>query len=579
MKKRFYLIFLIIIFLAVGFSVAAVSIGEKRTFNIDPDYDVINRDELVGVLQATSNRTLFYLDENWWDGLSLTDKDRVRSALRSLGSEFDSHIYPKLTDTFGHEAKPGIDNDNAIAILVHPMGKNSGGYFNPRDQYSKLQSPLSNQKEMVYLNSDYVTSSLAKSFLAHEFVHLISFNQKENLLDSKEEVWLNEARAEYAPTLLGYDESFNSSNLKSRVGIFLKNPSDSLTEWNSKVQDYGALNLFTQYLVDRYGIEVLVDSLHYKGSGIDSLNHALEKNGYSQKFSDVFTDWTLAVLLNNCSIGQKYCFNNPDLEGMKVTPDLNFLPATRSTLGVSSSAKNWQGNWTKFIGGNGTVKIEFIGNPDNIFRVPYIVNRKSGGYYIDYLELDERQRGQVTISNAESLIIVPSVQTKTLGFISPELAISYFWSVSVVDDPEDSKVVTNPKYLDKPIADMTSTELKAKIAEIKDLLSQLTNQLASLGMPVQEDSKIPVRSSCSFDKNLKLGLKGNDVECLQEFLKNQGSDIYPEGLVTGYFGPLTKAAVIRFQEKYAQDILAPINLIRGTGYVGKMTLAKISQLR
>ena len=70
----------------------------------------------------------------------------------------------------------------------------------------------------------------------------------------------------------------------------------------------------------------------------------------------------------------------------------------------------------------------------------------------------------------------------------------------------------------------------------------------------------------------------SDVKCLQEFLKNQGMDIYPEGLVTGNFANLTKAAVIRFQEKYALDILTPIGLSKGTGYVGIQTRAKINKI-
>ena len=65
---------------------------------------------------------------------------------------------------------------------------------------------------------------------------------------------------------------------------------------------------------------------------------------------------------------------------------------------------------------------------------------------------------------------------------------------------------------------------------------------------------------------------------MQSFLKAQGTDIYPEGLVTGNFGSLTKAAVIRFQEKYASDILTPVGLLKGSGYVGAKTIAKINQL-
>jgi len=81
------------------------------------------------------------------------------------------------------------------------------------------------------------------------------------------------------------------------------------------------------------------------------------------------------------------------------------------------------------------------------------------------------------------------------------------------------------------------------------------------------------------ENNLYYGMRNNDeVSCLQEFLKNQGAEIYPEGLVTGNFLSLTKAAVIRFQEKYASEILTPWEIEKGTGFVGETTRAKINQL-
>jgi len=41
---------------------------------------------------------------------------------------------------------------------------------------------------------------------------------------------------------------------------------------------------------------------------------------------------------------------------------------------------------------------------------------------------------------------------------------------------------------------------------------------------------------------------------------------------------LTQQAVIRFQEKYASEILTPLGLPNGTGYVGAATRSKINQL-
>ena len=87
-------------------------------------------------------------------------------------------------------------------------------------------------------------------------------------------------------------------------------------------------------------------------------------------------------------------------------------------------------------------------------------------------------------------------------------------------------------------------------------------------------------ASCQkFENNLYYGLTNNsEVRCLQEFLKNQGAEIYPEGLVSGNFLSLTQTAVIHFQEKYASEILAPFGLQKGTGFVGPATRVKINQL-
>ncbi len=80
-----------------------------------------------------------------------------------------------------------------------------------------------------------------------------------------------------------------------------------------------------------------------------------------------------------------------------------------------------------------------------------------------------------------------------------------------------------------------------------------------------------------FSQNLKLGSNNKEVEMLQTCLA-KFSDIYPNGEINGNFGQKTKTAVIKFQEKYASEILAPSNITKGTGDVKSATREKLNAI-
>lgn len=81
--------------------------------------------------------------------------------------------------------------------------------------------------------------------------------------------------------------------------------------------------------------------------------------------------------------------------------------------------------------------------------------------------------------------------------------------------------------------------------------------------------------SFQFKNDLILGSKGKEVEELQKCLA-KNPEIYPEGEINGYFGKKTKEAVIRFQEKYKEEILKPLGLEKGTGEVKGKTKEKLN---
>lgn len=106
--------------------------------------------------------------------------------------------------------------------------------------------------------------------------------------------------------------------------------------------------------------------------------------------------------------------------------------------------------------------------------------------------------------------------------------------------------------------------------------------LENAGFVLNEDTGIRekiniLESSFSFTQNLTLKNQSNDVTELQKCLAKDKS-VYPEGVVSGYFGVKTKVAVIKFQEKYKDEILVPAGLDRGNGEVKPLTRKKLNEV-
>jgi peptidoglycan hydrolase-like protein with peptidoglycan-binding domain len=134
----------------------------------------------------------------------------------------------------------------------------------------------------------------------------------------------------------------------------------------------------------------------------------------------------------------------------------------------------------------------------------------------------------------------------------------------------------------------------------KEVINQLVSQILEKQKQLPEISKSskyqslkeklqqhPLKNELKnfrFKKVLMEGMRNKDIKYLQIILNlDNDTKIKDKGLgsftnETEYFGYFTKQAVIKFQEKYKEDILKPINKDKGTGIVGIMTIMKLNEI-
>lgn len=129
----------------------------------------------------------------------------------------------------------------------------------------------------------------------------------------------------------------------------------------------------------------------------------------------------------------------------------------------------------------------------------------------------------------------------------------------------------------------TISEAELRAAGLSD--TEVALFMSLLGGSTTTTSMTSSNRGCDADylRDLTRGSQGADVQNLQEFLNDAGFTVSATGagsvgMESMFYGPATAAAVTRMQEAYAADILAPVNLTRGTGYFGAGSRAQVRKL-
>jgi len=118
----------------------------------------------------------------------------------------------------------------------------------------------------------------------------------------------------------------------------------------------------------------------------------------------------------------------------------------------------------------------------------------------------------------------------------------------------------------------------ATVEELQAQISALLAQLQSLQAQLNQVQGTTQTWCHNFDVNLKIGMGGSEVVALQTALEKEGFSISSDEKNNQNFDESTASAVSGFQEKYADEILTPLGLKYGTGFVGKSTRAKLNAL-
>ncbi|KYC64511.1 hypothetical protein B4099_1027 [Heyndrickxia coagulans] len=278
--------------------------GDSKSFYVQ---------NLENGIYSSMNATLLYSGTRaniWVHNNQLTS---AQAAL--LGKEFDQKIYSSDVDNFG--APSDVDQNGKVNILCYDIqdgfngsGGYVAGYFSPQDLYNYSYS---NQSEIFYIDtyplmglSGTKDVSQAYTTLAHEFEHMINFNQKvfvQGLTDT--DTWMDEGLA------MAAEQIYTGAALGDRIDYYNEDTAitngHSLLYWDydgDVLANYALSYLFMAYLQKQCGqgnriYKALIDDHHSDYQAVQNIIHKYIDPNLS--FGQFMTNFRAALTLKEDS--------------------------------------------------------------------------------------------------------------------------------------------------------------------------------------------------------------------------------------------------------------------------------------
>lgn len=334
LKRIFDIALLSFLTAIISFSANAATLGDRVRFVISDTFALPGQEEAVATVRFAGKHADLWIEDDLW---TFFDEKKEREASELLRI-FDEELYDKLISFWGTEANPGVDNDSKVSILLLNLQNGIAGFSSSADFEPARAGLLGNGREMFYVNAGILGRGAEKAVLAHEFQHVISFNQKKSVNGYREDTWVNELRSEYSSQLaLG-------TIPEDRLRAFLKTPDDSLGEWKNDPANYGGVAVFAAYVASRFGSRVFPTIMSRPSIGIPSLEETFLIFSHNLGgFTEVFRDWVLANVFNRFWIADgRYGYRSNAFAGKKfIIP----TPVSLSGAGAvyfSDRIKDWQ---------------------------------------------------------------------------------------------------------------------------------------------------------------------------------------------------------------------------------------------
>jgi hypothetical protein len=342
---------------------------EFYSYNFETD----EYEQIAATLRAGELNINIWVEDGEWSNNHVTE-GVVQSILNGLLYETpQGSINPAdgilniIHNHFG--SPPNSDGDGITDFLITDIkdGWQEGegfiaGYFNPIDQYENdgKKTRSSNERDILYIDSvpgifrdNAYHYDRVLGTVSHEYQHLIQFNY-----DKNEETWINEGLSELSTFFCGYGLRNPSSYLSdTRIG---------LSTWDSDLPEalshYAKVSLWTYYLYEKFGPDVIKNVAQSGISGKNSITDALSSQGYSFSFQDVMYNFFSAITLNNGQSDPLHAFLFDQLIGLYADPTAlvyNF-PKDATVIQDAHSLYLY-----KFENGD-TLDVQFLGLNPNI---------------------------------------------------------------------------------------------------------------------------------------------------------------------------------------------------------------------